>query len=120
MNSDRLTIRAEALEPLFGAWEEPSKHRVRADSGEGAVERKGRRASGIAIAQNLRAMVKEWRDSFYFGASETTRHLLNHWFGRAHRVRGSAGLYEPRSGLGPRGPLTMNRPGEPLTPALSP
>jgi hypothetical protein len=46
-----LTIRAEALDPLFASWEEPNKHRVRADSGEGAVERKGRRPTGIAIAQ---------------------------------------------------------------------
>lgn len=29
-------------------------------------------------------MLKEWRDNYYFGASGTTRHLLNHWFGRAH------------------------------------
>jgi type III restriction enzyme len=79
-----LTIRADALEPLFAAWEEPNKHRVRAENGEGAVERKGRRPSGIAIAQNLRAMVKEWRDNFYFGASDTSRYLLNHWFGRTH------------------------------------
>jgi type III restriction enzyme len=86
---ETLTIRAEALEPLFASWEEPNKHRVRADSGEGAVERKGRRPSGIAIAQNLRAMVKEWRDNFYFGASDTSRHLLNHWFGRTHNVPGS-------------------------------
>lgn len=83
---EKLTIKTEALEPLFAAWEEPNKHRVRADSGEGAVERKGRRPSGIAIAQNLRAMVKEWRDNFYFGASDTSRHLLNHWFGRAHTI----------------------------------
>ncbi len=83
---EQLTIKTDALEPLFAAWEEPDKHRVRADSGEGAVERKGRRTSGIAIAQNLRAMVKEWRDNFYFGASDTSRHLLNHWFGRAHTI----------------------------------
>ncbi|MBI4024485.1 MAG: hypothetical protein HY360_05855 [Verrucomicrobia bacterium] len=88
-----LTIKAEALEPLFAAWEKPDRHRVRAESGAGAVERKGRRPTGIAIAQNLRAMVKEWRDNFYFGASDTTRHLLNHWFGRAHRVDGNEFRY---------------------------
>ncbi len=81
---ENLTIKAEALEPLFAAWEEPDKHRVRAESGEGAVERKGRRPSSILIAQNLRAMVKDWRDAFYPGASDTTRHLLNHWFGGPH------------------------------------
>ena len=84
-----LTIKAEALEPLFASWEEPNKHRVRADSGEGAVERKGRRPTGIAIAQHLRAMVKEWRDNFYFGATDTSRHLLNHWFARTHTIGGS-------------------------------
>jgi len=87
--SETLIIRAEALEPLFASWEEPNKHRVRADSGEGAVEREGRRPTSIAIAQNLRAMLKEWRESFYFGASDTSRHLLNHWFGRTHRISGS-------------------------------
>jgi type III restriction enzyme len=88
-----LTVKADALGPLFAAWEEPNKHRVRADHGEGAVERKGRRPSNIAIAQNLRAMVKEWRDNFYFGASDTSRQLLNHWFGRTHEVNGAEFRY---------------------------
>lgn len=82
--SDALTVKAEALEPLYAAWEEPDRHRVRADRGEGAVVKKGRRPSNIVIAQNLRAAVKEWRDNGYFAASETTRHLLNHWFGGPH------------------------------------
>jgi len=90
---DPLTTRAEALEPLFAAWEEPNKHRVRADSGDGAAERNGRRPSGIIIAQNLRIMVKEWRDNCYFGASGTTRHLLNHWFGRGHNAEGGEFRY---------------------------
>ena len=90
---EELTIKTESLEPLFAAWEEPDKHRVRAESGEGAVARKGRRPSGIAIAQNLRAMVKEWRDNFYFGASDTTRRLLNHWFGRSHTAGGDVFRY---------------------------
>jgi len=93
---EQLTIKAEALEPLFAAWSEPDKHRVRADSGGGAVERKGRRPTGIAIAQNLRAMVKEWRDNFYFGASDTSRHLLNHWFGRTHTIGTGESSYEFR------------------------
>jgi type III restriction enzyme len=91
--SESLTVKTDALGPLFAAWEEPNKHRVRADHGEGAVERKGRRPSGIAIAQNLRAMVKEWRDNFYFGASDTSRQLLNHWFGRTHEVNGTEFRY---------------------------
>jgi hypothetical protein len=28
--TEQLTIKTEALEPLFAAWEEPDKHRVRA------------------------------------------------------------------------------------------
>jgi type III restriction enzyme len=88
--SEQLTINTAALGPLFAAWEEPNKHRVRADRGDGSVERPGRRPSGIIIAQNLRAEVKQWRDNFYYGASETTRHLLNHWFGRTHSVGADA------------------------------
>ena len=76
-----LTIKTESLEPLFAAWDEPTKHRVRAESGVGADERQGRRPSGIGIAQNLRPEVKMWRESFYPGASDTSRYLLNHWFG---------------------------------------
>jgi len=70
---EQMTIKPEALEPLFAAWEEPEKHRVKRADGEGAEVRKGRRPSSITIAQNLRAAVKEWRDNFYFGASDTTR-----------------------------------------------
>src|SRR6266699_1880557 len=85
---EELTIKADALEPLFEAWEEPSRHRVRGREGESASAKQGRRPSPISggLVQNLRAAVKEWRDNFYFGASETGRHLLNHWFGRAHTV----------------------------------
>ena len=86
--NDSLTIHAESLEPLFSAWEEPSRYRVRAEGGQGATTRNGRRPSGITIAQNLRGAVKDWRDAFYPGASDTTRHLLNHWFGRSHQVGG--------------------------------
>ncbi len=86
--ADALDVRSDALGPLFTAWEEPRLHRARAEGGDGAVVRQGRRPSGITIAQNLRAMVKEWRDNFYFGASDTSRQLLNHWFGRAHEVSG--------------------------------
>lgn len=90
------TIKPEALEPLFAAWEEPEQHRVKRADGEGATVRKGRRPSSITIAQNLRAAVREWRDNFYFGASETTRYLLNHWFGRAHDRREFGGPEEFR------------------------
>lgn len=37
------------------------------------------------MVNNLRAAVREWREAFYIGASDTTIQLLNHWFNRAHR-----------------------------------
>ncbi|MBI4559450.1 MAG: DEAD/DEAH box helicase family protein [Candidatus Hydrogenedentes bacterium] len=94
--AEDLTINASALEPLFEAWEEPNRHRVRAEKEGPAEARKGRRPSSIAIAQNLRAEVKQWRENFYFGASETTRYLLNHWFGRTHDRREFGGPGEFR------------------------
>src|SRR5439155_585422 len=86
--SEPLTVKIAALEPLFEAWEEPSRHRVRAASGEGAEVRNQRRPSPIhaGLVQNLRVSVKEWRDNYYFGASDTSRNLLDHWFGRSHRA----------------------------------
>ena len=35
--------------------------------------------------------VKEWRELNYFGASDTTRELLAHWFERPHRLIGGTG-----------------------------
>jgi len=79
-------INAAALEPLYSTWQEPDKHRVRADKpGDPAKVVKGRRPSPIVIAQNLRGLVRDWREAFYAGASDTTRTLLNHWFERSHR-----------------------------------
>jgi len=66
--------------PLFAPHEEPNQHRVK----DGVVAR--RRPSPLPVVQNLRAAVREWREAFYPGASETTRHLLHHWFAQAHRV----------------------------------
>jgi len=81
-----------ALEPLFAPWEEPHSHRVRADrEGEPAKTIKGRRPSPIVISQNIRGEVREWRAAFYAGASDTTRHLLDHWFNRSHRRTTPAG-----------------------------
>lgn len=74
------------LEPLFDPWAEPNAHRVRAEkTGDPAVVKQGRRASPIDLVNNLRSSVREWRDAFYIGASDTTIQLLNHWFNRAHR-----------------------------------
>ncbi len=74
------------LEPLFAPWAEPNAHRVRAEkSGDPAVIVQGRRASPIDLVSNLRSAVRDWREAFYIGASDTTIQLLNHWFSRAHR-----------------------------------
>ena len=78
-------INATALEPLYEPWAEPTAHRVRAQAeGSGSTIVQGRRPSPIAIAQNLRRDVRSWREMAYVGASDTTRHLLTHWFERSH------------------------------------
>ncbi|WP_205370855.1 DEAD/DEAH box helicase [Thermoleptolyngbya sp. PKUAC-SCTB121] len=86
MTSSSSTLNPTVLEPLFAPWQEPNAHRVRAEkSGDPAVVKQGRRASPIEVVNNLRAAVREWREAFYIGASDTTIQLLNHWFNRAHR-----------------------------------
>ena len=50
------------------------------------AKKRGRRPSPIVIAQNLRRFVKEWRETDYPGASDTTRELLHHWFARDHFI----------------------------------
>jgi type III restriction enzyme len=85
-------LNPSALEPLFAPWEEPNSHRVRADKeGDPAKIVKGRRPSPIRIAQNIRGAVREWRDGFYAGASDTTRYLLDHW------STGATGARRPRA-----------------------
>ncbi len=79
-------VNPSVLEPLFETWQEPNAHRVRAERrGEPAKRVQGRRPSSISIVQNLRAAVREWREAFYAGASDTSIQLLNHWFNRSHR-----------------------------------
>jgi type III restriction enzyme len=81
-----------ALEPLFAPWEEPGAHRVRAERpGDPPKIIQGRRPSPLIIAQNLRAAVREWREAFYAGVSDTTRQLLGHWFERPHRQKTADG-----------------------------
>lgn len=81
-----------ALEPLFLPWDEPNAHRVRAKSKEMPAEIvRGRRASPIVLAQNIRGFVRQWRDTGYPDASDTTRHLLDYWFLRSHRRTTPAG-----------------------------
>jgi type III restriction enzyme len=85
-------INPSALEPLFQPWEEPTCHRIKNQRpGEQADVVKQRRPSPIAIVQNLRGEVRQWRESFYIGASDTTRELLNHWFERPHRMQTASG-----------------------------
>ncbi|MCH9055881.1 DEAD/DEAH box helicase family protein [Synechococcus sp. PCC 6716] len=88
------TLNPTVLEPLFAPWQEPNAHRVRVEKTAEAVTTnigtasnvvQGRRASPIEVVNNLRAAVREWREAFYIGASDTTIQLLNHWFNRAHR-----------------------------------
>jgi len=84
MTSD--TFNSTLLEPLFAPWAEPNAHRVQAEKpGNPSVIVQGRRASPIDLVGNLRSAVRDWREAFYIGASDTTIQLLNHWFGRAHR-----------------------------------
>jgi Type III restriction enzyme, res subunit. len=76
-----------ALEPLYQAWEEPNKHRVRAKKEGLPPEIKNyRRESPLPMVNRLRADVREWRETNYPGASETTRYLLRHWFERDHTL----------------------------------
>lgn len=91
-------VNPAALEPLFGPSDIPSYHRIRAKTaGAKAEVVKGRRPTPIAVAQNLRRDVAEWRDARYGGAADTTIELLNHWFGTDHEVKASDGERWPFS-----------------------
>lgn len=86
------TVNVAALEPLFEPWEEPRAHRIRnPERGKPAIVVQRRRSSPIAIVQNLRAEIRQWREGLYMGASDTTRQLLAHWFERPHRMQSAAG-----------------------------
>jgi len=85
-------VNLSAVEPLYKPHEEPNFHRVRSETpGEPARVVKGRRPSPITVANNLRSHVKQWRESDYAGASDTTRELLYHWFERDHIMETPAG-----------------------------
>ncbi len=86
-----LAINAAALEPLFAPWEEPDRHRVRAGKGQPPEVKTYRRQSPVRMVGPLRAAVREWRELNYYGASDTTRALLAHWFERPHRITASDG-----------------------------
>jgi type III restriction enzyme len=87
-------INLSALEPLFAPHEEPNRHRARNKDGLPEV-RKSRRPSPIVIAQTLRRAVKDWRETDYPGASDTTRELLHHWFQRDHLLTLADGTSAP-------------------------
>jgi hypothetical protein len=87
-------VNLAAVEPLFAPHEEPNQHRARAQGDQPAQAKKGRRPSKIGIAQSLRSHVKQWRETDYPGASDTTRELLHHWFGRDHLME-AGGLQIP-------------------------
>ena len=78
-------INLAALEPLYQTFEEPCRYRSSGkNKGDPAQIIQGRRPSYIPIAQNLRRPVREWRESDYPGASDTSRELLHFWFGEEH------------------------------------
>lgn len=90
-----LEASVSALEPLYAPHEEPNRHRVRGETGGPARIVPHRRPTPIAIAQNLRGLVRRWRVTDYPGASETTRELLHHWFGRDHVLALGEGIQVP-------------------------
>ncbi len=91
-------VNLAALEPLYGPSDVPNLHRVKAKvQGQPAEVRKGRRPSPVAIAQDLRRYVAEWREAQYPGASDTSQELLHHWFGQSHEVSAPDGSRYPFS-----------------------
>ena len=80
------------VEPLFAPWEEPTRHRARAEAGKSEV-RERRRPTPIDLARNLRGEVGLWRDEAYPGVSDVTRELLFHWFEAEHEVGGQPFRY---------------------------
>ncbi len=89
------TINRSALEPLYAPFEAPNRYRVR-----GGEIKHGRRRTPIAVAQNLRAAVAQWREGIsgegrYAGASATTIELFDHWFESDHFAKSRSGARYP-------------------------
>ena len=79
--------RLDAMRPLFLPHEQPDRHRARSRSAGGEAEVVNRRRpSPVAIVNNLRAAMRDWRESCYAGVSDTTGELLSHWFFNEHRM----------------------------------
>jgi type III restriction enzyme len=91
-----IQVNVAALEPLFLPWELPNAHRRRgAREGDPPEILQHRRPSPIVIANNLRAAVRDFRDSQYAGVSDTTRELLYYWFESDHAVTAKDGVSQP-------------------------
>ncbi|MCX7005422.1 MAG: DEAD/DEAH box helicase family protein [bacterium] len=91
---EALFVNLAALEPLFQPWEEPIAHRIKASGGTAGAPAeviRGRRPSGIIVANNLRSEIRQWREVNYVGASDTSRELMNYWFERPHRIKTAEG-----------------------------
>ncbi|MBK8698979.1 MAG: DEAD/DEAH box helicase family protein [Saprospiraceae bacterium] len=72
------------------SWESPESH-LEKDGKGGYKLVNTRRPSKTLLANNIRKEVDAWRKSEYKipkGISQTSRTLLNHWFGQDHMVNG--------------------------------
>lgn len=85
-------LNLDAVSPLYAPWEEPTAHRGRSEGpGKAAPVVARRRPSKLPVVNTLRDLTREWRESGYPGASDTTRTLLHYWFERSHRITGGDG-----------------------------
>lgn len=85
-------LNLDSVSPLYAPWEEPTAHRGRADqTGRPAPVVARRRPSKKPVVNTLRALVRDWREQGYPGASSTSQMLLAYWFDRAHRIKGPDG-----------------------------
>lgn len=90
-------LNLDAVSPLYAPWAEPTAHRARVtEPGKPALVIARRRPSRLPVVNELRGLVRDWRENQYPGASTTTRTLLHYWFERTHRVPGPEGDVEFR------------------------
>ncbi len=83
---------ASALEPLFKPWEQPTRYRrPNPVQGKAALIEPGRRPSKVPQVERIREQVDLWRNGGYGGVSDTSRHLLNHWFTADHQIASADG-----------------------------
>ncbi len=86
------TLNLDSMRPIYAPWEEPTAHRGSAmKPGGTAPVVARRRPSKKPVVNRLRALVREWREQGYPGASSTSQILLGYWFDRAHRIKGEDG-----------------------------